>query len=71
MVNTRSQDNPSPDRESREIPGLREIVAAELGEVLHEILPGMFDQMKQELTQVVNSRVEAAMADRGNGVGSS
>ena len=43
MVNTRSQDNPSPDRESREIPGLREIVAAELGEVLHEILPGLFD----------------------------
>ena len=57
MVNTRSQDNPSPDRESQEIPGLKEIIAAELGEVLHEIHPGLFDQIKQELTQVVNSQV--------------
>lgn len=71
MVTTRRNPRNSPIHESSEIPGLREVVAAEIGEVLHELLPGLFDQMKQELTQVVNSRVEAALAGRGNGAGSS
>jgi hypothetical protein len=71
MVNTRRGSQGSAGREGQEIPDLRGLIAAEVGEVLHELLPGLFDQMKRELTQVVNQQVEAAMASRGNGVGSS
>ena len=71
MVTTRRRSHESSGGEDREIPDLRGIIAAEVGEVLHELLPGLFDQMKRELTQVVNQQVETAMAGRGNGVGSS
>ena len=60
MVTTRRRSQESSGGEDREIPDFRGIIAAEVGEVLHELLPGLFDQMKRELTQVVN-----------NGVGSS
>ena len=71
MVATRRRSQESSDGEDREIPDLRGIIAAEVGEVLHDLLPVLFDQMKRELTQVVNQQVETAMASRGNGVGSS
>ena len=71
MVTTRRRSQESSGGEEREIPDLRGIIAAEVGEVLHELLPGLFDQMKRELTQVVNQQIEAAMASRGNSVGSS
>ena len=71
MVTTRRGSQESLGREGREIPDLRGVIAAEVGEVLHELLPGLFDQLKRELTQVVNQQVEAVVASRGNGVGSS
>ena len=54
MVTTRSGSQESTGREDREIPDLRGMIAAEVGEVLHELLLGLYDQMKRELTQVVN-----------------
>ena len=68
MVTTRRRSQESSGREDQEIPDLRGIIAAEVGEVLHELLPGLFDQMKRELTQVVNQQIEAAMANRGSGI---
>ena len=71
MVTTRRRSHELSGGEDQEIPHLRGIIAAEVGEVLHEFLQGLFDQMRRELTQLVNQQVETAMADRGNGVGSS
>ena len=71
MVTTRRRSHESTGDEDQEIPDLKGIIAAEVGEVLHELLLGLFDQMRRELTQVVNQQVETAMAGRGNGVGSS
>ncbi|KAJ9556780.1 hypothetical protein OSB04_011394 [Centaurea solstitialis] len=73
MVTTRrtgSGGHPSDDNE-HEIPDLRGIIAAEVGEVLHDLLPGLFEQMKRELTQVVTQQVNSAMASQGSGAGSS
>ena len=69
MVTTRRGSQESSGCGDREIPDLKGLIAAELGEVLHELLPGLFNQMKRELTQVVNHLVEAAVASRGNSVG--
>ncbi|KAJ9542729.1 hypothetical protein OSB04_029235 [Centaurea solstitialis] len=73
MVTTRrtgSGGHPSDDNEY-EIPDLRGIIAAEVGEVLHDLLPGLFEQMKRELTQMVTQQVSSAMASQGSGAGSS
>ncbi|KAJ9544945.1 hypothetical protein OSB04_024652 [Centaurea solstitialis] len=59
------------DGDEHEIPDLRGIIAAEVGEVLHDLLPGLFEQMKRELTQVVTQQVNSAMAGRGSVAGSS
>ena len=45
MVTTKRGSQESSGREGREIPDLRGLIAAEVGEVLHELLPGHFDQM--------------------------
>ncbi|KAJ9561205.1 hypothetical protein OSB04_006365 [Centaurea solstitialis] len=68
MVNTRrtgSGERPN-EGDEHEIPDLRGIIAAEVGEVLHDLLPGLFEQMKRELTQVVTQQVNSAMAGRGS-----
>ncbi|KAJ9561460.1 hypothetical protein OSB04_006620 [Centaurea solstitialis] len=73
MVTTRrtgTGERPNDDNE-HEIPDLRGIIAAEVGEVLHDLLPGLFEQMKRELTQVVTQQVNSAMASRGSVAGSS
>ncbi|KAJ9545001.1 hypothetical protein OSB04_024708 [Centaurea solstitialis] len=73
MVTTRrtgSGGHPNDDNEY-EIPDLRGIIVAEVGEVLHDLLPGLFEQMKRELTQVVTQQVSSAMASQGSGAGSS
>ena len=70
MVNPRERGNRLPSKENPEILDLRRMIAAEVGEFLHEILPGLLEQMKQELIQVVNSSVEAVMAARANVAGS-
>ncbi|KAJ9563654.1 hypothetical protein OSB04_008814 [Centaurea solstitialis] len=55
----------------QEIPNLREMIVAEVGEALHEMLPGYFAQMKEELTSEMRSQVEAAVAARPGGSGGS
>ncbi|KAJ9553882.1 LOW QUALITY PROTEIN: hypothetical protein OSB04_017927 [Centaurea solstitialis] len=55
----------------QEIPNLREMIAAEVGEALHEMLLGYFAQMKEELTNEMRSQVEAAVATRPGGSGGS
>ncbi|KAJ9552277.1 hypothetical protein OSB04_016322 [Centaurea solstitialis] len=73
MVTTRrtgTGERPN-DGDEHEIPDLRGIIAVEVGEVLHDLLPGLFEQMKRELTQVVTQQVNFAMAGRGSVAGSS
>ncbi|KAJ9546254.1 hypothetical protein OSB04_025961 [Centaurea solstitialis] len=73
MVTTRrtgTGERPN-DGDEHEIPDLRGIIAAEVGEVLHDLLPGLFEQMKRELTQVVTQQVNSATAGRGSVAGSS
>ena len=47
--------------EDSETPDLREMIAAEVGEALHDMLPGYFAQMKDELAKEMRSQVEAAV----------
>ncbi|KAJ9537988.1 hypothetical protein OSB04_030721 [Centaurea solstitialis] len=55
--------------EDQEIPDFRGMISAEVGEALHDLLPGMFAQMKEELTKEIRSQVEAAVASRPGGSG--
>ncbi|KAJ9541992.1 hypothetical protein OSB04_028498 [Centaurea solstitialis] len=51
MVATR-RGSGSSGGEDQEIPDLRDIIASQVGEVLHNLLPGLFDQMKREMTEL-------------------
>ncbi|KAJ9535388.1 hypothetical protein OSB04_un001497 [Centaurea solstitialis] len=61
--------------EEQETANLREMIAAEVGEALHDMLPGYFAQMKEELKNEMRSQVEtvveAAVAARPSGSGGS
>ncbi|KAJ9556611.1 LOW QUALITY PROTEIN: hypothetical protein OSB04_011225 [Centaurea solstitialis] len=71
MVNTKKKGKKTVNTDDLDIEGLREIIGAEVTQVMHETLPGLFEKMKDELTKMVNSQVEAAMASRASGSGSS
>ncbi|KAJ9561958.1 LOW QUALITY PROTEIN: hypothetical protein OSB04_007118 [Centaurea solstitialis] len=71
MVNTKKKGKQTVNTEDVDIESLREIIGAEVAQVMHETLPGLFEQMKDELAKTVNSQVEAAMASRASGSGSS
>src|SRR5581483_6162841 len=47
--------------EDSDIPDLGDMIAAEVGEALHDMLPGYFAQMKDELANEMRSQVEAAV----------
>ncbi|KAJ9560611.1 hypothetical protein OSB04_005771 [Centaurea solstitialis] len=57
--------------EDQETLDLREMIAAEVGEALHDMLPGYLAQMKEELTNEMRSQVEAAVAAKPGGSGGS
>ncbi|KAJ9562370.1 hypothetical protein OSB04_007530 [Centaurea solstitialis] len=61
--------------EDQETPDLREMIAAEVGEALHDMLSGYFAQMKDELKKEMRSQVEAvveaSVAARPGGSGGS
>ncbi|KAJ9545864.1 hypothetical protein OSB04_025571 [Centaurea solstitialis] len=61
--------------EDEKTSNLREMIAAEVGEALHDMLPGYFAQMKDELKNEMRSQVEAvveaAVAARPGGSGGS
>ncbi|KAJ9538895.1 LOW QUALITY PROTEIN: hypothetical protein OSB04_031628 [Centaurea solstitialis] len=48
-------------------PDLRDIIGPQLTKTLHQILPGLFAQMKDELLAAVDERIEAAFTTRGSG----
>ncbi|KAJ9544548.1 hypothetical protein OSB04_024255 [Centaurea solstitialis] len=52
MVTTRRSNGHSNADEDQEIPDMRSIIASQVGEVLHDILPGLFEQMKREMTEI-------------------
>ncbi|KAJ9547625.1 hypothetical protein OSB04_020168 [Centaurea solstitialis] len=71
MVTTRRSNGRPTGDEEPDVPDLRGIIAAEVGKVLHELLPGLFEQMKLELTQVVTQQVEVATGGQRNEAGRS
>ncbi|KAJ9539506.1 LOW QUALITY PROTEIN: hypothetical protein OSB04_032239 [Centaurea solstitialis] len=70
MVTTR-RGSGSTGGEDQEIPDLRDVIASQVGEVLHSLLPGLFDQMKREMTELVTRQVQTATGGRVSGAGSS
>ena len=60
MLNLRPRNRTS----ETETPDLRGMIASEVGETLHQLLPGLFTQMKDELSEVMDQKIEAAFAAR-------
>ncbi|KAJ9565975.1 hypothetical protein OSB04_001941 [Centaurea solstitialis] len=53
-----------------EEPDLRDLIGSEVQEVLQQLLPGLFAQMKDEILQAMDERMEAAFTARGSASGS-
>ena len=66
MVTTRRTSG----TEEPETPDLRDVIDSEVTETLHQILPGLFAQMKDELLLAVDQRIEAAFTTRESATGS-
>ncbi|KAJ9565862.1 hypothetical protein OSB04_001828 [Centaurea solstitialis] len=66
MVVTRRTLTP----EEPETSDLGDVIGPQITETLHQILPGLFAQMKDELLAAVDERIEAAFTARGSGSGS-
>ncbi|KAJ9546708.1 hypothetical protein OSB04_019251 [Centaurea solstitialis] len=64
MVTTRRGNSGS------EEPDLRDLIGSEVQEVLQQLLPGLFAQMKDEILQAMDERMEAAFTARGSASGS-
>ncbi|KAJ9556112.1 hypothetical protein OSB04_010726 [Centaurea solstitialis] len=64
MVTTRRGNSRS------EEPDLRDLIGSEVQEVLQQLLPGLFAQMKDEILQAMDERMEAAFTARGSASGS-
>ncbi|KAJ9542318.1 hypothetical protein OSB04_028824 [Centaurea solstitialis] len=56
--------------EEPETPDLRDIIASQITETMQQILPGLFAQMKDEVLQAVDQRIDTAFASRGSTSGS-
>ncbi|KAJ9544112.1 hypothetical protein OSB04_023819 [Centaurea solstitialis] len=65
MVTTRRGNS-----NASEEPDLRDLVGSEVQEVLQQLLPGLFAQMKDEILQAMDERMEAAFTARGSASGS-
>ncbi|KAJ9564890.1 hypothetical protein OSB04_000856 [Centaurea solstitialis] len=53
--------------EELETPDWLDVIGPQVTETLHQILPGLFAQMKDELLAAVDERIEAAFTARGSG----
>ncbi|KAJ9542210.1 LOW QUALITY PROTEIN: hypothetical protein OSB04_028716 [Centaurea solstitialis] len=71
MVSKKQKGKKTVNTDEMDVEHLREIISAEVTQVMQNTLPGLFEQMKDELAKTVNSQVEAAMASRPSGSGSS
>ncbi|KAJ9551937.1 hypothetical protein OSB04_015982 [Centaurea solstitialis] len=67
MVSTRR----NPSSEEPETPDLRDVIGSQVTETLHQILPGLFAQMKDEILAAVDQRIDTAFATHGSTSGSS
>ena len=67
MVNLRPRNRTG----ETETPDLRGMIASEVGETLQQLLPGLFAQMKDELSEMMDQKIEAAFAARNQQVGGS
>ncbi|KAJ9538034.1 hypothetical protein OSB04_030767 [Centaurea solstitialis] len=56
--------------EEPETPDLRDIIVSQITETLQQILPGLFAQMKDEVLQAVDQRIDTAFASCGSTSGS-
>ena len=54
-----------------ETPDLRGMIALEVGETLQQLLPGIFAQMKDELGEMIDQKIEAAFPARIHQAGGS
>ncbi|KAJ9538727.1 hypothetical protein OSB04_031460 [Centaurea solstitialis] len=63
MVLTRSQTDDEP--------GQSDHIAAQITETLQQMLPGLFNQMRDELIQTMDQRIDVALTARSLGTGSS
>ncbi|KAJ9547556.1 hypothetical protein OSB04_020099 [Centaurea solstitialis] len=52
-----------------ENPDLRDLIASKVNETLQQILPGLFAQMKDELLQALDQRIDVAFTTRGSTTG--
>ncbi|KAJ9566759.1 hypothetical protein OSB04_002725 [Centaurea solstitialis] len=67
MVSTRR----NPSSEEPETPDLRDVIGSQVTETLHQILPGLFAQMKDEILAAVDQRIDTAFTTHGSTSGSS
>ncbi|KAJ9561541.1 hypothetical protein OSB04_006701 [Centaurea solstitialis] len=64
MVTTRRGNSGSQE------PDLRDLIGSQVQEVLQQLLPGLFAQMKDEILQAMDERMEATFVARGSASGS-
>ncbi|KAJ9558544.1 hypothetical protein OSB04_013158 [Centaurea solstitialis] len=67
MVSTRR----NPSSEEPETPDLRDVIGSQVTETLHQILPGLFAQMKDEILAAVDQRIDTTFTTHGSTSGSS
>ncbi|KAJ9539274.1 hypothetical protein OSB04_032007 [Centaurea solstitialis] len=67
MVSTRR----NPSSEEPETPNLRDVIGSHVTEALHQILSGLFAQMKDEILEAVDQRIDTAFTTCGSTSGSS
>ena len=60
MVNLRPRNRTG----EAETPDLRGMIASEVGETLQQILPGLFAQMNDELSEMMDQKIEGAFSAR-------
>ncbi|KAJ9542385.1 LOW QUALITY PROTEIN: hypothetical protein OSB04_028891 [Centaurea solstitialis] len=53
------------------VPDLRDVIASQVTKALHHILPGLFAQMKDEILEAVDQRIDMAFTTRGSTSGNS
>ncbi|KAJ9556716.1 hypothetical protein OSB04_011330 [Centaurea solstitialis] len=62
MVQTRRQDDSGAEQTDQ--------MAAQIAETLQQMLPGLFNQMRDELVQTLDQRIDVALKARSSGTGS-
>ena len=65
MVNLRPRNHST----ESETPELRGMIALEVGETLHQLLPGLFAQIKNEIDEMIDQKIEAEFVAGNPGAG--